>query len=130
MTQAEFAEQGGIGVSTLKLYEGDQRDPGAQFISEISTIGADAKYIVTGERSSTVLAAEERVLLDGYRALDQSTKKRILAFVLTESGPEEVSRKIKEKSAEQAQTTTTVTATGRGAQAAGRNIVNKGNNGQ
>lgn len=101
MTQAAFADEGGIGVSTLKLYEGDERDPGAGFLAAIAKLGADAQYIVTGQRSTTVLVAEEQVLLDGYRALDKGTKMRTLAFVLTETGPVYIQNQIKKKVAEQ-----------------------------
>lgn len=128
MTQAVFSEKGGIGVSALKLYEGNERDPGAAFLYEISTEGADAQYIVTGIRSKSALSSDEQVLLDGYRSLDPATKKRMLAFVLTESGPIAIKKKIKEKVAESARGNVTVTATGRGAQAAGNNIVNRGKN--
>lgn len=129
MTQAAFAELGGIGVSALKLYEGNEREPGGLFLHEISELGADVQYIVTGIRSNSALAADEQVLLDGYRSLDKATRKRLLAFVLTESGPSEVSRLIKEKVIEAGSKTVTVTATGRGAQAAGKKIVNRGKNG-
>lgn len=129
MTQAVFADSGGIGVSALKLYEGNEREAGSDFLSALAEIGADVQYILTGVRSNTAMAADEQVLIDGYRVLDAPTKKRLLAFVLTESGPGEVSRKIKKKVDEAATKTVTITATGRGAQAAGKKIVNRGNNG-
>lgn len=128
MTQVVFAERGGIGVSALKLYEGNERESGSDFLSAIASEGADVQYILTGIRSNSALAADEQILLEGYRALDPATKKRMLAFVLTESGPAEVSRKIKEKSKDSGSKTVTVTATGRGAQAAGKKIVNRGKN--
>lgn len=123
LTQVEFAEAGSIGVSTLKLYENGERDPGAAFLAELAENGVDVQYVITGIHSNTAMAADEQVLLDGYRTLDPATRKRLLAFVLTESGPLEVSRKIKEKTAEGS---ITVTAKGRGAQAAGKKIVNRG----
>lgn len=123
MTQVEFADAGSIGVSTLKLYENGDRDPGAAFLAELSENGVDVQYVVTGIHSNTPMAADEQVLLDGYRTLDPATRKRLLAFVLTESGPLDVSRKIKEKTAEPS---VTVTAKGKGAQAAGKKIVNRG----
>lgn len=125
MTQAKFAEVGCIGVSTLKLYENGDRDPGATLLYKLSENGVDAQYVITGIRSNTAMAADEQVLLDGYRSLDPATRKRLLAFVLTESGPVSIQKKIKEKTAE---TQITVTATGRGAQAAGKKIINKAKN--
>lgn len=116
MTQAVFAQNGGIGVSALKMYEGNERDPGALFLAEIASAGADVQYIVTGVRSNSALAADEQVLLEGYRGLDASTKRRALAFMLTESGPVAIQKKIKEKSV----------VASNGGQAAGRDIVNSG----
>jgi transcriptional regulator with XRE-family HTH domain len=100
MTQAEFSDVGGIGISTLKLYEGNDRDPGALCLQSLAQHGVDVQYVVTGQRSKVVLAADEQLLLDGFRALDAGTKRRMLAFALTESGPVAIQKKIKEKSAE------------------------------
>lgn len=124
MTQAVFAQLGGIGVSSLKLYEGNEIDPGSLFLSTIAAEGVDVQYVITGNRSTNALASDEQVLLDGYRELDPATRKRLLAFVLTESGPVAVQKKIREK-ATATQSQVTVTATGRGAQAAGKKIINK-----
>lgn len=97
MTQAVFAQLGGIGVSALKMYEGNEREPGALFLAAIANAGADVQYIVTGTPSGSIFAPDEQVLLDGYRALDATTKRRALAFMLTEAGPVAVQKKIKEK---------------------------------
>lgn len=96
MTQAVFAQVGGIGVSALKMYEGNEREPGALFLAAIANAGADVQYIVTGTPSASAVSADEQVLLDGYRALDPATRRRMLAFMLTESGPVAVQKKIKE----------------------------------
>ena len=96
MTQAVFAQVGGIGVSALKMYEGNEREPGALFLAAIANAGADVQYIVTGTPSASAVSADEQVLLDGNRALDPATRRRMLAFMLTESGPVAVQKKIKE----------------------------------
>lgn len=87
LTQAVFAQLGGIGVSALKMYEGNEREPGALFLAAISHEGADVQYIVTGNPSSTAITPDEQVLLDGYRALDPATRRRMLAFMLGGSDP-------------------------------------------
>lgn len=125
MTQAAFSQLGGIGVSALKMYEGNEREPGSRFLAEIANAGADVQYVITGQRANVSLTPDEQVLLDGYRALDPMTRRRMLAFVLTESGPLVVSRRIKEKVAEAGSKTISVTASGHGTQAAGRKIVNQ-----
>lgn len=146
MTQAAFAEEGGIGVSTLKLYEGDDRDPGALFLEAVGKTGVDVQYVVTAIRSKSALAADERMLLEGYRALDPATRKHMLAFALTESGPVAIQKKIQEATVKARgkhaiaitgdnnnvgnNKTVNVTASGRGAQAAGKSITNRGKNGE
>jgi transcriptional regulator with XRE-family HTH domain len=116
MTQAVFAQVGGIGVSALKMYEGNEREPGALFLAAIANAGADVQYIVTGTPSASAVSADEQVLLDGYRALDPATRRRMLAFML---GGDAASEKNSPPSI-------TVTASGHGTQAAGRKIVNRG----
>ncbi len=99
---------------------------GGDVLFEFAKLGADAQYILIGNRSTTALAADEQILLDGYRTLDPATRKRLLAFVLTESGPLDVSRKVKEKTID---SSVTVSANGKGAQAAGKTIINKATRG-
>lgn len=82
MTQADFAKAGGIGVSSLKLYEGNEGEPGALFLSAVANSGVDVQYVITGIPSASTLAPDENVLLDGYRALDAPTRRRMLAFML------------------------------------------------
>lgn len=113
MTQAVFAQLGGIGVSSLKLYEGNEIDPGSRFLEAIAAEGVDVQYVVTGQRATTVLVAEEQLLLDGYRALDKGTKRRTLAFVLTETGPVYIQNEIKRKVADQESAQEKPAATGK-----------------
>lgn len=122
--QAEAGTTCGVSREMWGKYERGLAVMGGDVLLEFVQAGADAQYILTGARSDTALAADEQVLLDGYRDLDPSTRKRLLAFVLTESGPVAVQKKIREK-ATATQSQITVTATGRGAQAAGKKIINK-----
>jgi len=120
----------GVSREMWGKYERAKAAMGGDVLFLFAQAGADAQYILTGIRSNSALASDEMILLDGYRALDVPTRRRMLAFVLTESGPLEVQKKIKEKAAEAKQTQITVTATGRNAQAAGKKIVNRGTNGE
>lgn len=127
-TQPAFA---GLSETTKKSqidYEKDLTQPKAGYLAVIAKVGADVQYIVTGVRSNSALAADEQMLVDGYRALDSATRRRTLAFVLTETGPVSVSKKIKEKASESPQHQVVI-ADGIGTQAAGRKIINKGKNG-
>jgi len=125
--QAAAGATCGVSREMWGKYERGLAAMGGDVLLEFAQAGADAQYILTGNRSATALSADEQVLLDGYRALDPLTRKRTLAFVLTESGPIAISKQIKEKAA-QSQGNYNVTATGRGAQAAGGKIINKAKN--
>lgn len=125
--QAEAGASCGVTREMWGKYERGIAVMGGDVLLEFAQAGADAQYILTGNRSSTALSADEQVLLDGYRALDPLTRRRTLAFILTESGPIAIQKKIKEKSG-QNQGQITVTANGRGAQAAGKKIINKAKN--
>lgn len=89
-SQTGFAAIGGIGRKSQFNYEEDERKADTEYLQKIAAAGADVRYIVTGEREGPpplVLTADERVLLDGYRALDASTRKRVLAFLLGGEAP-------------------------------------------
>lgn len=125
LNQTDFAAEGGVGRKSQFNYEEDERRPDADYLSAIAAVGADVLYIITGQRSSTrppPLKSDEQVLLDGYRSLDAMTKRRALAFMLTESGPIAVQKKIKETTPKGS---VIVTASGIGNQAAGRKITNQ-----
>lgn len=88
--QTDFAAIAGVGRKTQFNYETGDRIPDAAYLAAITTVGADVPYILTGERDGPpplTLAADEEVLLDGYRGLDKETKKRMLAFVLGGDAP-------------------------------------------
>lgn len=88
-TQPAFA---GLAETTKKSqidYEKNLTQPKAGYLAVIARVGADVQYIVTGERSAAALAADETVLLEGFRGLDAATRKRMLAFVLGSPPPDE-----------------------------------------
>ncbi|BEV15809.1 helix-turn-helix domain-containing protein [Herbaspirillum sp. DW155] len=87
MTQAVFAQMGGIGLSALKLYEGDEREPGALFLAAIAKHGADVQYIVTGVRGQPVpptadLEPDIQMLVEDYKGADAEGKKIIRGVAL------------------------------------------------
>ena len=117
----EFAEALGVNRKTVSRWEaGDTLPDGASLLALKEKFGADPGWVLTGAGtapSTSTLTPEEQVLLDGYRALDVPTRRRMLAFMLGGGEPAQ----------SQAQHTT-VTAIGIGAQAAGKKIVNRGAN--
>lgn len=67
-----------------EVVSGRQKCP-ADLVAKLMVIGVDAQYVLTGERTQTaksVLAPDEEMLLDGYRALDMAGKKRMLASLI------------------------------------------------
>lgn len=85
LNQTQLGERGGVTKKTQMLYESGDRSPDTAYLAAIAEAGADVRYIVTGDREGPpplVLATDEQVLLDGYRALDAATRKRVLAFIL------------------------------------------------
>lgn len=85
-SQTDFAALAELGRKSQFNYETGDRLPDAAYLAAIAEIGADVGYILTGSRDgvpSLSLAPDELVLLDGYRAMDKATQKRLLAFVLS-----------------------------------------------
>ena len=83
--QTELGELGGVQKRAQINYESGERFPDAAYLAAIAAVGADVRYIITGDRKGPpplALSPEEQVLLDGYRSLDKKTQKRMLAFVL------------------------------------------------
>ncbi|MDO8933604.1 MAG: helix-turn-helix domain-containing protein [Rhodocyclaceae bacterium] len=116
LSQTAFAELPGITKKTQMLYESGERLPDAAYLASISIAGADVLYIVTGERDGPLpLKHDEQTLLEGYRALDAATKRRMLAFVLSGEPAGQAGAVAKK-----------IVVEGNSSQIAGRNIVNSG----
>lgn len=85
LNQDQVADQCGVSRGMWGKYERGLAVPGGEVLWAFAAIGADIQYIVTGERDGPppiTLAMDEQVLLDGYRALDAATRRRMLAFML------------------------------------------------
>lgn len=97
-----------------EVVSGRQKCP-ADLVAKLLVIGVDAQYVLIGQRAQggkPQLAPDEEMLLDGYRALDAASKKRMLAsIILSESG-----------GAVGAQASTNTTVSGSGNRVAGRDF--------
>lgn len=51
-TQAEFASKLGISRNTQVNYESMDRDPDVKYLAKVEELGADSKFIVTGEKAT------------------------------------------------------------------------------
>lgn len=90
LSQSAFAEIGGVKKLAQINYEKGERFPDALYLSNLAKIGVDVLFIVTGQKvneSSHTLVPDELLLLDGYRQLDEATKKRTVAFIWAGENP-------------------------------------------
>lgn len=96
MSQEEFGGIGGFGRTTVIAWEQDRAFPNAAFLSDISALGADVTYIITGERQGPApLLPEEKLLLDRYRASPPALRDAALRVLLGGGQPSGGSSKIK-----------------------------------
>ncbi|MCA6220043.1 helix-turn-helix domain-containing protein [Photorhabdus antumapuensis] len=80
LTQVELADIGGIHKNTQGNYENDQKSPDAKYLERIAILGIDILYIITGVRSvQSDMSAEERNLIENYRAMNDAARLNIQA---------------------------------------------------
>ncbi len=85
MNQTQLGELGGVLKQAQIKYEKGERFPDAAYLAAIAAVGADVRYIITGERDGPppeALSADERVLLDRYRSSPPSLKDAALRVLL------------------------------------------------
>lgn len=79
-----FGAIAGVKKTTQYNYEKGERKPDIEYLYNISKIGCDIKYIVTGEPSLQELTADEIKLLESFRCADLQLKAAAMAVL--ESG--------------------------------------------
>lgn len=84
LSQIEAADKVGVSREMWGKYERGAAAPSSEILMLYAVTGADVQYILTGVRSSMALTPDESVLLEGYRSLDEKTRRRVLAFMLEE----------------------------------------------
>lgn len=127
LSQAEFAQRLGVDRKTVVRWEAGERLPDGKSLLTLSTVfDADLNYLLVGVRDALVqqLDSAERVLVDSYRRCnDQARQNLIQTAALLSAGL--AAAPAAGGAAEQVPQTQHVRAKGAGAQAAGRNIINK-----
>jgi transcriptional regulator with XRE-family HTH domain len=86
--KGEMAAIGGVVGSAYTNYLEGKRPPDADFLAAIAAAGADVQYILTGVRSSAVLAPDEQLLLDRYRISPKELKDAALRVLLLGDPPQ------------------------------------------
>ncbi|MBB5206369.1 transcriptional regulator with XRE-family HTH domain [Inhella inkyongensis] len=75
LSQAAFAEIGGVGRTTQHLYESDVRVPDVTYLERVRTAGADLGYLFMNESSSVshseAVQLTHETLSEIYKAVDQ-----------------------------------------------------------
>ncbi len=80
--QSQVSEFVGITVPTLSNYEKGKRQPDLDVLMKMRELGYDMKYVMTGERDSNHLTAEEAFLLEKFRQADQNKRNSALAVLM------------------------------------------------
>lgn len=113
LKQEEFAEQMGVSRTSQSNYERGERSPDLDYLAKAATLGVDALYVITGNRSratplpaapaydggairgeslSSVLTAEESALVDNFRHASQEGRRALAAAGAALSQSEPVSK--------------------------------------
>ncbi|UCV13777.1 helix-turn-helix domain-containing protein [Quatrionicoccus australiensis] len=77
LSQSDLAVSGLVTMRSQRNYEKGDRFPDAAYLSAIASVGADVRYIVTGQRDGPApetLSADERELLALFRAAPLAVK--------------------------------------------------------
>lgn len=80
--QADFAAIGRVELASQSRYETAKQRPKVEYLLAITSVGADAQYILTGRRSGgDALDAQEAAVIDNFRAAAAPTRSAV-AYLL------------------------------------------------
>lgn len=75
LSQADFAERGGVRRTTQHIYESDTRVPDLNYLERVQEAGADLAYLVLGERfppgRQDTITLSYTTLSNIYRVVDE-----------------------------------------------------------
>lgn len=69
MTQAEWAELGGVGLGAQHRYETGSSEPNASYFAGLYLAGMDVLYLITGTPSGDALDARTQALVIRFQQL-------------------------------------------------------------
>jgi transcriptional regulator with XRE-family HTH domain len=73
----EVADFAGIAIPTQSNYEKGKRSPDTRYLYEISKLGFDIHYVVTGERSVDGVSKDDRSLLELFNNAPKAVQNYI-----------------------------------------------------
>ena len=80
LNQVDFGAVGGVKKLAQINYEKGERHPDSAYLAAIAAAGADVLYVLTGQRSPSMPAADpaEQVLLDSYRRCSAQARQNLI----------------------------------------------------
>lgn len=90
--QDQMAAAGGMKKRAYCYYESGERAPDAVFLAGVAKLGADVRYIITGQRDAPppeVLSADERELLALFRTAPLAVKAAAIGALQGGSAPKQ-----------------------------------------
>lgn len=86
LSQADFADAGGVAYGTYLNYEKGRRSPDAEFLSSVASRGVDVLYVITGRRDTGTLSSDEEGLVGHYRLLPSHQRAALVQLVQSLAG--------------------------------------------
>ena len=81
-SQDGFADVAGITRRPYAEWEAGRTSPTGFQLAALANVGADVTYILTGEHSGGELTAEEKLMLDYFRAATPSIRRAAMGALL------------------------------------------------
>lgn len=83
LSAEKFGDLLGIAGNTQYNYEKEERSPDVIYLAQVSRLGCDVIYIVTGQRAVSTVSDEEFRLLDAFRSASEAVRSAALAALLS-----------------------------------------------
>ncbi|WP_072281646.1 helix-turn-helix domain-containing protein [Rappaport israeli] len=97
LTQEGLASELGVTRKTQRSYEKEERRPDSEYLMKISRMGADIKYLITGERDGTDLDHNQLNLLDFFEKASPAYRQAVFDLFMIEQSSEQPREKLRLK---------------------------------
>ncbi|MDN0075614.1 helix-turn-helix transcriptional regulator [Crenobacter sp. SG2303] len=81
ISQMEMSRLGGVALSAYHSFEKGTRLPSGDFIEQAQGAGVDGLYIVTGQRDTATLSADETRLLELFHRAEERMQQTVLQLL-------------------------------------------------
>lgn len=90
-TQAEFGGRLGVSAQVQSRYEAGEREPKMEYWPAAQTLGIDVLYVITGQRNTSQLSADEADLVRRYREAPDAVRAAAVAALAAGTEPSKYS---------------------------------------